>query len=69
MGSKVYSLLTGRLIGKDAASKIHKIREWIKAQPPAVPAYSKGEPTPAHKHVGTLIISLPQIGEFGANSP
>ncbi|KAJ2932269.1 hypothetical protein H1R20_g4809, partial [Candolleomyces eurysporus] len=47
--------------GKDAASKIHKIREWVRAQPPAVPAYSKGEPTPAHKHVGTLIISLPQI--------
>ncbi|KAJ2911838.1 hypothetical protein MD484_g8576, partial [Candolleomyces efflorescens] len=47
--------------GKDAPSKIHKIREWIKAQPPAMPAYSKGEPTPAHKHVGTLIISLPQI--------
>lgn len=49
--------------GKDAISKIAKIREWIRNQPPAMPSYTKGDPSPSHMHVGTLIVNLAQIGE------
>jgi Xaa-Pro aminopeptidase len=48
--------------GKDATEKIREVREWIKAQPPAVPSYSKSPPTPAQMHVATLITSLSNIG-------
>ncbi|KAF9050549.1 peptidase M24, structural domain-containing protein [Panaeolus papilionaceus] len=44
--------------GVGADLKLAKVREWIKAQPPAVPSYSKSEPTAAQKHVGTLVTSL-----------
>lgn len=47
--------------GKDAAVKINKIRDWIKNYPPAIPAYTKGDPSPQHMHVGTLVIALDQI--------
>ncbi|KAF6744915.1 aminopeptidase-P [Ephemerocybe angulata] len=47
--------------GRDAISKINRIREWIKDQPAAMPAYTKGDPSPQHMHVGTLIVSLSQI--------
>ncbi|KAF9557488.1 Creatinase/aminopeptidase [Agrocybe pediades] len=44
--------------GRDAMSKLAKVREWIKQQPPSVPSYSKAEPTPAQTHVATLVTSL-----------
>lgn len=49
--------------GEHATSKIKKIREWIRSQPPDIPSYSKAsEPKPSQIHVGTLIASLPAIG-------
>jgi len=48
--------------GRDASSKLAEVRQWIRAQPPAVPTYSKSPPTPAQTHVGTLITSLSSIG-------
>ncbi|KAF9038712.1 peptidase M24, structural domain-containing protein [Panaeolus papilionaceus] len=44
--------------GVGADLKLAKVREWIKAQPPAVPSYSMSKPTAAQKHVGTLVTSL-----------
>ncbi|KAF8134371.1 hypothetical protein EV363DRAFT_1161085, partial [Boletus edulis] len=49
------------LTGQDASSKLTQVRQWIRAQPPAVPTYSKSPPTAAQKHVGTLITSLSSI--------
>lgn len=49
-------------VGEEAASKLHKLRSWIAAQPPSVPAYSKTPPTEAQMHVATLITSLASIG-------
>jgi Xaa-Pro aminopeptidase len=50
--------------GKDAATKLDELRSWLKAQPASVPSYSKAEPTASQMQVGTLITSLPCIGEF-----
>ncbi|KAF8143373.1 peptidase M24, structural domain-containing protein [Mycena galopus ATCC 62051] len=47
--------------GEDAGSKIHQLREWIRRQPPSVPAYSKTPPTESQIHVGTLITNLASI--------
>ncbi|KAF8893619.1 peptidase M24, structural domain-containing protein [Infundibulicybe gibba] len=47
--------------GKDAGSKLNKLRDWIKKQPHSVPSYSKSPPTPSQMHVGTLVTSLPAI--------
>ncbi|KAG5638225.1 hypothetical protein H0H81_001226 [Sphagnurus paluster] len=44
--------------GVSATTKLHKLREWIKSQPPSVPSYSKGPATPDQVQVGTLITSL-----------
>ncbi|KAJ7910963.1 peptidase M24, structural domain-containing protein [Mycena leptocephala] len=47
--------------GQEASSKLRKLREWINAQPPSVPAYSKAPPTEAQMHVATLISNLASI--------
>ncbi|KAH7928918.1 Creatinase/aminopeptidase [Leucogyrophana mollusca] len=47
--------------GKVASAKIAELRAWIRAQPAAVPSYSKAPPTAAQTHVGTLITSLSSI--------
>ncbi|KAF9478360.1 Creatinase/aminopeptidase [Pholiota conissans] len=44
--------------GRDARYKLGKIKEWIRAQPPSVPSYSRSEPTPSQKHNATLVTSL-----------
>jgi len=49
--------------GTEPDAKIAEVRAWIKAQPPAVPVYSKASPTPAQMHIGTLITSLSSIGQ------
>lgn len=49
--------------GQDTRQKLEKIRNWIREQRPSQPSYAKGPPTPAQKHVGTLISFLPCIGE------
>lgn len=48
--------------GREASSKLAEVRQWIRAQPPAVPTYSKSPPTASQMHVGTLITSLSNIG-------
>jgi len=58
---------TDRLLGrtgKDALYKLTKIREWIRQQPASTSTFSKGDPTPAQIHVGTLITSLSYIGAY-----
>ena len=47
--------------GESANSKIAKVREWIRKQPPDVPSYSRSAPRVSQQHVGTLITSLPAI--------
>ncbi|KAG8214168.1 Creatinase aminopeptidase [Butyriboletus roseoflavus] len=47
--------------GREASSKLAEVRQWVRAQPPAVPTYSKSPPTAAQMHVGTLITSLSNI--------
>ncbi|EIW83367.1 Creatinase aminopeptidase [Coniophora puteana RWD-64-598 SS2] len=47
--------------GREASSKLAEIRNFVRAQPPSVPSYSKSNPTPAQMHVGTLITSLSSI--------
>ncbi|KAI5824054.1 Creatinase/aminopeptidase [Schizophyllum commune Tattone D] len=47
--------------GESANSKIAKVREWIRKQPPDVPSYSRSAPRASQQHVGTLITSLPAI--------
>lgn len=49
--------------GEDATSKLAKLRAWIQNQPASTFTFSKAEPKPAQIHVGTLITSLPCIGE------
>ncbi|XP_006457207.1 hypothetical protein AGABI2DRAFT_212532 [Agaricus bisporus var. bisporus H97] len=45
--------------GKDATYKLYKIREWIKAQPPSIPSFSKAtEPTPQQIQAGMLVSNL-----------
>ncbi|KAG6844836.1 hypothetical protein H0H87_003267 [Tephrocybe sp. NHM501043] len=44
--------------GVSAATKLVKLREWIKSQPPSIPSYSKGPATPEQMQEGTLITSL-----------
>ena len=53
-------LLHITFIGKDALYKLDKLREWIKRQPVFTPSNLTSEP---QIHVGTLITSLPCIGE------
>jgi Xaa-Pro aminopeptidase len=59
--------------GVSAATKLVKLRDWIKAQPPTIPSYSKGPATPEQVQTGTLITSLSCIGElicnFAVSSP
>lgn len=47
--------------GVSAATKLFKLREWIKQQPPSIPSYAKGPPTLAQIQVGTLISHLASI--------
>ncbi|KAF7327219.1 Creatinase aminopeptidase [Mycena kentingensis (nom. inval.)] len=47
--------------GEEASSKLERLREWIRAQPPSVPAYSKAAPTESQIHMATLVTSLPAI--------
>ncbi|KAF7303097.1 Creatinase aminopeptidase [Mycena kentingensis (nom. inval.)] len=47
--------------GEEASSKLERLREWIRAQPPAVPAYSKSAPTESQMHVATLVTALPAV--------
>jgi Xaa-Pro aminopeptidase len=47
--------------GMDAEEKLKAIQAWVKAQPPAMPSYSKAAPTEAQQHIGTLITALPSI--------
>ncbi|KAJ7122012.1 Creatinase aminopeptidase [Mycena crocata] len=47
--------------GQEASSKLSHLRDWIRAQPPSVPAYSKTPPTEAQMHVATLVTSLSSI--------
>ncbi|KAF8143332.1 hypothetical protein K438DRAFT_1993952 [Mycena galopus ATCC 62051] len=54
--------------GEDTVSKIHQLREWIRRQPPSVPAYSKTPPTESQIHVGTLITNLASIVVFVTDS-
>ncbi|KAG6902507.1 hypothetical protein C0995_015699 [Termitomyces sp. Mi166 len=44
--------------GVSAATKLKKLREWIKNHPPSLPSYSKGPPTQEQMQEGTLITSL-----------
>ncbi|KAF8069893.1 Creatinase aminopeptidase, partial [Lyophyllum atratum] len=44
--------------GVSAATKLLKLRDWIEAQPPAIPPHSKNPATPDEVHTGTLITSL-----------
>jgi Xaa-Pro aminopeptidase len=48
--------------GRAASSKLAEVRQWIRAQPPAMPTHSKSPPTAAQAHVGTIIASLSSIG-------
>lgn len=52
------------VLGVSAATKILKLREWVKHQPPSVPSYAKGPATPAQMQVGTLITHLASIGQL-----
>lgn len=53
--------------GEKASSKIERVRDWIRAQPPDIPTYAKlSEAKPSQFNVGTLITSLPAIGEYDA---
>lgn len=47
--------------GQEASTKLSRLRDWIAAQPPSVPAYSKLPPTEAQVHVATLVTSLSSI--------
>jgi len=47
--------------GVSAATKLFKLREWVKQQPPSIPSYSKAPATPAQIQVGTLITHLASI--------
>ncbi|KAF8655608.1 hypothetical protein AX16_002990 [Volvariella volvacea WC 439] len=47
--------------GEDASSKLQRVREWIKQQPPSVPSFHKGPPTPNQINGAVLLTSLPQI--------
>ncbi|KAG6895821.1 hypothetical protein C0992_012292 [Termitomyces sp. T32_za158] len=49
------------LSGVSAATKLNKLREWIRNQPPSIPNYIKGPATPEQMQQGTLITSLPCI--------
>lgn len=44
--------------GMEANKKLAKLKDWIKAQPPTVPSYSKTPPTANQMQVGTLISNL-----------
>ncbi|KAG6819956.1 hypothetical protein H0H93_007095, partial [Arthromyces matolae] len=44
--------------GVSAATKLVKVREWIKNEPPSIPSYSKAPATPEQMQDGTLITSL-----------
>jgi Xaa-Pro aminopeptidase len=50
--------------GLEAGVKLDRVREWVKAQPPATLSYSRSPPTASQMHVATLISSLSNIGEF-----
>ncbi|TRM70242.1 peptidase M24, structural domain-containing protein [Schizophyllum amplum] len=47
--------------GESANSKLAKVRDWIRKQPPDVSSYSRSAPRASQQHVGTLITSLPAI--------
>ena len=47
----------------DATTKLKKLRDWIRSQPPSVPSYSQHPATAAQMQVGTLITSLSCIGK------
>ncbi|KAF5365894.1 hypothetical protein D9757_011057 [Collybiopsis confluens] len=48
--------------GEDAASKLQRIRDWIRSQPPDISQYSRTqEPKPSQINIATLITSLDAI--------
>ncbi|EIM81069.1 Creatinase/aminopeptidase [Stereum hirsutum FP-91666 SS1] len=47
--------------GIDASKKLAEVRDWIAAQPPSVPSYSRSPPRPDQMPVGTLVTALPSI--------
>lgn len=51
-----------KLAGQEAGAKIAKLRAWVQAQPPSVPAYSKSPPTPAQIQEAVLVSNLASIG-------
>lgn len=48
--------------GVKASEKLARLRQWIEAQRPNMPSYSKAEPKPSQKQVATLISNLACIG-------
>ncbi|KAL0070038.1 hypothetical protein AAF712_002935 [Marasmius tenuissimus] len=52
------------LTGEDASSKLQRLRDWIRSQPPNLPKLASStlaEPKPNQTAIGTLISSLPAI--------
>ncbi|KAK7436849.1 hypothetical protein VKT23_014481 [Stygiomarasmius scandens] len=48
--------------GEDASSKLERVREWIRRQPPDVAQYSRGQDPKANQYArATLITHLPSI--------
>ncbi|KAI0737462.1 Creatinase/aminopeptidase [Daedaleopsis nitida] len=47
--------------GSRAGEKLARLREWVKAQKPSMPSYSKAEPKPSQMQVATLISNLSSI--------
>jgi len=52
-------------IGEDASSKLERVREWIRRQPPDVKQYSRGQDPKQNEYArATLITHLPSIGMY-----
>jgi Xaa-Pro aminopeptidase len=51
-----------KLAGMEAGAKIAKLRQWIKAQAPSVPTYSKSAPTATQVQEAVLVSNLGSIG-------
>jgi Xaa-Pro aminopeptidase len=56
-------VLSKNFTGMDAERKLTMLKTWIEEQPPSVPSYSKGPPTPGQMQAGMLISNLACIGE------
>ena len=55
--------ICGWISGRDAHSKLSKLREWVQQQPSSAPSYLKAQQsTRQYLQVGTLVTSLTCIG-------